>query len=52
MATLPKNEGAEITEALLKIMDSMEIVNQVLIPALDRLRFQLITMLTAQYFSH
>ena len=32
-----KNEGAEITEALLKIMDSMEIVNQVLIPALDKI---------------
>ena len=32
-----KNEGAEITEALLKTMDSMEIVNQVLIPALDKI---------------
>ena len=32
-----KNEGAEITEALLKKMDSMEIVNQVLIPALDKI---------------
>ena len=32
-----KNEGAEITEALLKVMDSMEIVNQVLIPALDKI---------------
>ena len=32
-----KNEGAEITEALLKTMDSMDIVNQVLIPALDKI---------------
>ena len=32
-----KNEGAEITESLLKTMDSMDIVNQVLIPALDKI---------------
>ena len=32
-----KNEGAEITEALLKTMDSMDIVNKVLIPALDKI---------------
>lgn len=30
------NEGAKITEEMLKTTDSMEIVNQVLIPALDK----------------
>ena len=32
-----KNEGSEITAQLLKKMDSMEIVNLVLIPALDKI---------------
>lgn len=32
-----KNEGAEITEKLLKTMDSMDIVNNILIPALDKI---------------
>lgn len=32
-----KNEGAQITEELLKSMDSMEIVNGALIPALDKI---------------
>lgn len=32
-----KNEGAIITEELLKTMDSMDIVNQALIPALDKI---------------
>ncbi|MGN0329085.1 MAG: homocysteine S-methyltransferase family protein [Lachnospira sp.] len=32
-----KNEGAIVTEELLKTMDSMDIVNQALIPALDKI---------------
>lgn len=32
-----KTEGAQCTEELLKTMDSMEIVNDILIPALDRI---------------
>ena len=32
-----KNEGAQITEELLKTKDSMEIVNGILIPALDKI---------------
>jgi 5-methyltetrahydrofolate--homocysteine methyltransferase len=32
-----KNEGSSITEKLLETMDSMEIVNEVLIPALDKI---------------
>ncbi|MGN0316677.1 MAG: homocysteine S-methyltransferase family protein [Lachnospira sp.] len=32
-----KNEGAQITEELLKTMDSMDIVNTALIPALDKI---------------
>jgi len=35
-----KNEGAQITEELLKTMDSMEIVNGILIPALDKIGMQ------------
>lgn len=31
-----KNEGAKITEELLKTRDSMEIINEMLIPALDK----------------
>lgn len=31
-----KNEGAKITEELLKTKDSMEIINEMLIPALDK----------------
>jgi len=35
-----KNEGAQITEELLKTKDSMEIVNEILIPALDKIGTQ------------
>lgn len=35
-----KKEGAQITEELLKTKDSMEIVNQILIPALDKIGLQ------------
>lgn len=35
-----KNEGATFTEELLKTKDSMEIVNQILIPALDKIGSQ------------
>ncbi|SEW41158.1 homocysteine S-methyltransferase family protein [[Clostridium] fimetarium] len=35
-----KNEGAQITEELLKTKDSMEIVNGILIPALDKIGMQ------------
>jgi len=35
-----KNEGAQITEELLKTKDSMEIVNGILIPALDKIGTQ------------